>query len=768
MSELKIKINNLVKILEKFNKRFTINEVGDYQHFIRVTSFYLVLTLLLTVPVVLNFFSSVPSWGSDTMQVIGVSGEKANFFEDVGLLRGVFNEIKNSSFNILSIYAIFQIIFGRIVAYNILFIFSFVASGVSTYYLVRYLTKSKPAALVAGIIFAFSPFHFHNSMSTNVGTMHQEWLPLFALFLFKFFEELKPKDFFWMAFFLFLIGFTEHQLLAFTLIFILLFILYKLFSEPKKFLRLRLWVFAIISLSAFSFIFFLLFKPYLSVAHSADNYLNAGYKATVKYSNDLWAVLVPPSFHSFWPQAMSEIKEKFIRKPSSLHSVYVGYSVLLLLITSFFVKLLVKYRLKRNNEKEKTIPLKGLVFWIMVAISFWLLSLGPQLSAQGPIDPPIKMPYWLIYKYLPYYENIRTVGRFFVYAMLGLAVCAGWSLAVTADSFSKRENKPNELNSSNAKENFFWLIRKNIFYIVVALIIILEFLPVPLKTNSLNHSSIYERMGQDKEKYSIIEVPGSTDYNFASRVLVWKSIHRKNTVNDYDFARVIDDHFAFQKSTPIINELLYGLPNDSKSDKDIFKDSFYSISNDILSYYNVRYIILDKEGLKGKPEKGKPNLIFSGKAYIKNVVKCSAEFEDDFAYACQVEQKKPEGIFLALDMTNDNWIGKSRDEKNGLRRWAQSGAVIRVVNMSQEVKDKTLSFSVKVYRPLSLSLLFNGKEVLSKYLTQIDKKINISSEISGILPGENKLEFVITSADGKPVKTEKKSESVIIYNVALE
>ena len=85
--------------------------------------------------------------------------------------------------------------FGRIAGYNILFFLSFILSGFGAYLLANYFTKNKSAALIAGVIFAFSPFHIHNALGTNVGTMHQEWLPLFALYLFKFFEDLKLKNF---------------------------------------------------------------------------------------------------------------------------------------------------------------------------------------------------------------------------------------------------------------------------------------------------------------------------------------------------------------------------------------------------------------------------------------------------------------------------------------------------------------------------------------------------------------------------------------------
>src|SRR4030042_2919599 len=193
---------------------------------LKIIIFYGVLTVILTWPFAWHFFSSVPSFGPDTMQVIGTAGERVNVIKDLGFWKGSFELAKRSEFNIVTLYAYFQMIFGRIAGYNILFFLSFVLSGFGAYLLAYYFTRSKPASLVAGVIFAFSPFHMHNSLSTNVGTMHQEWLPFFGLYLFKFFEDLSFKNFSLVGLFLILIGMAEHQMLAFTALFILFFLIY--------------------------------------------------------------------------------------------------------------------------------------------------------------------------------------------------------------------------------------------------------------------------------------------------------------------------------------------------------------------------------------------------------------------------------------------------------------------------------------------------------------------------------------------------------------
>jgi hypothetical protein len=732
---------------------------------LRVIVFFTVLTVILTWPSAWNFFSSVPSTGVDTMQVVGVAGEKANVLSDEGIFKGTIDLIKRSEFTITTLYAYFQLIFGRIVGYNILFFFSFALSGFGTYLLALYFTKNKPASLVAGIIFAFSPFHVHNALGTNVGTMHQEWLPFFALYLFKFFEKLNLKNFLLTVFFLMLIGFSEHQLLAFTAIFIIFFLIYKLIVEPKKYLRPKFWAYSLGSAAVLCVVFFFMFRSLFTIAGSDNNFLDAGLKSAVKYSNDSLSIFVPPNSHSFWPNSFPELRDQFKRNSDSGYSAYAGYSVLLLSLLAVFGS---------RYLKKGGLQAKGIFFWLAVALGFFVLSWGPHLHYKGVLDPPVKMPYWLIYQYLPFYENIRTVGRFFIWSMLGFSVLAAWGMAFINFQFSTLPTGRQVFNFQKKyrnEEGSGWKLntKEKILYISVGLIIILEFLAVPFKTNSLLHSSFYEKLGQDKEKYSVLEVPGSTSYDFASRDLVWKSIHRKPTVNGYDFARVNKEAHIFQRGTPIIRTLLYDIPSGSDgSDSDIMKNSYYSISNEILGYYGIRYVILDKKGLESDGEKGEANMFYPAKAYVSSVIKCADIHEDEYLYACRVSAPEATGhMFLAMDNSNTHWIGKS-EAKNGLQRWAEDGAGMKLVNMSSQPQNGRLSFNLKISKPLGIKIFFNGAEIYNRYITAINDKQQISADLQGILPGENEIIFGVYGADGAGIESDKKADTARIYGVYLE
>ena len=272
-----------------------------------------------------------------------------------------------------------------------------------------------------------------------------------------------------------------------------------------------------------------------------------------------------------------------------------------------------------------------------------------------------------------------------------------------------------------------------------------------------------------RTNYSVLEVPGNTSYDFASRDLVWKSIHRKNTINGYDFARVIDNHYTFQRGTPIIRTLLYDIPNGADgNDTDIMKNSYYDISSEILNYYNIRWIILDKQGLKGNPEKGDPDMFYPAKAYISSVIKCSDVHTDDYLYACEIDRSQtPSHMFLAMDYSNPHWIGKST-AKNGLQRYAENGAGMKLVNMTGKNQNSRLDFNMKVSKPLMVKVFLNGQEVFNKYITNIGQKQAISADLPNIKPSENDITFGVYGADNSEIHSDKKTDTAAIYQVDVE
>lgn len=71
-------------------------------------------------------------------------------------------------------------LFPLIQVYNFIFIFIFVASGLTAFFLAFYLTRNYPGSLLSGYIYTFSEFHFAHAQG-HLQTVSLEWIPLFLL-----------------------------------------------------------------------------------------------------------------------------------------------------------------------------------------------------------------------------------------------------------------------------------------------------------------------------------------------------------------------------------------------------------------------------------------------------------------------------------------------------------------------------------------------------------------------------------------------------------
>lgn len=88
------------------------------------------------------------------------------------------------------------------VLFNLAFWIAFALSGFGMFLLVRYLTGRVAIAVIAGILFAFSPFRLDNL--THLQYASQEWLPFVVLSFLKFFKGREKKWAFAAAAFLWL------------------------------------------------------------------------------------------------------------------------------------------------------------------------------------------------------------------------------------------------------------------------------------------------------------------------------------------------------------------------------------------------------------------------------------------------------------------------------------------------------------------------------------------------------------------------------------
>ncbi len=155
---------------------------------------YVILAIVATYPLILDMNHSIYGYpGDSTGSIWYIWWRKFAIVHGLSptlipFVSAPFGADYSASINVPG-YMFPQILIALVVneifAYNVCLILSFIIAGITMYYLARYLTKNRAAAAIAGLIFAFSPFHFAHAMGHLGIVMGLQWLPLYALCLMK-------------------------------------------------------------------------------------------------------------------------------------------------------------------------------------------------------------------------------------------------------------------------------------------------------------------------------------------------------------------------------------------------------------------------------------------------------------------------------------------------------------------------------------------------------------------------------------------------------
>jgi hypothetical protein len=267
----------------------------------------------------------------------------------------------------------------------------------------------------------------------------------------------------------------------------------------------------------------------------------------------------------------------------------------------------------------------------------------------------------------------------------------------------------------------------------------------------MRYSSFYDDLSKQKEDFSIIDIPGSTSYDYASKLMIYNQIHGRNNYAGLDFARVVEGRWDFQKNTPIIYDLLYSLPNGGKPPaKEIVNDYNYNLATKILNFYNIKYIIVSKAYLD-------VDKTFDGQAFentlnfIDGHIKAKVVHEDKYLIAFKVNQSDHlNGWFLRMDTIDDFW-GKKEGQVGSVARWARDGARLYLVYMGEETTNIRFFFKTKIKNLRKVQVYMNDE--LQDEFDIKEKKEEHNVLLNNVHPGENLIVFRIFDNEGNPVES---------------
>lgn len=384
----------------------------------------------------------------------------------------------------VQIFPIYLATKNPILCYNLLFVSTFVLSGLGMYLFVREVTGRPRAAFVAGLLFAFVPYRL--AQASHLQVLSSQWMPL-ALYGFRRYVDTGRR--------LPLVGGTVALIaqnlscgyfLLYFAPFAAAYVLWEIAARARWRDR-RLWIdlltaAAVTVLATAPFLI-----PYARVREQLQ--LTRSLPEIVRYSADVYAYFTAFPAHRLWadvatafPRAEGELfmgalplvlaaigiavwlwrgilqstPEDFTPSNRTVRWLVAGLVSIATLYAAamvgviFFRRYVIELGVVSVRVSDATRPLVVVLacvgallaispdvrrrlaalgrrpdaFFLIVLVMAWWLSLGPSPRALGrPVD--IFAPYGLLLDHVPGYDGMRVPARFAMVVALALAVLAG-------------------------------------------------------------------------------------------------------------------------------------------------------------------------------------------------------------------------------------------------------------------------------------------------------------------------------------------------------
>ena len=312
-----------------------------------------------------------------------------------------------------------QYMAGFAIAYNVIFLLTFVLTALTTYWLAFHLLGQRLPAFLAGAFFAFSPFRW--DQLGHLQLLSTMLIPVYILLVIKGREGLakggwRPWIYFSLAGLA--LAITAYDTEYYSVFLIIFSALYFVFYVPLKgdLPAIRRWGLLLAGLLVSGIIFAALFSPMLLAAArelaANGDYVSFPAGKTAAYGADLLAFLVPHSF--------SQFLGSFFDYAPNTDTTFLGWMAVLLALVGL-------WRFRRRRD---------VWLWGLTALLSAALALGPDLKIMGRVTG-LPGPYLLI-THVPVISAVRVPARFAAITMLAVAILAGYGLSALFGALKNR------------------------------------------------------------------------------------------------------------------------------------------------------------------------------------------------------------------------------------------------------------------------------------------------------------------------------------------
>jgi hypothetical protein len=494
----------------------------------------------------------------------------------------------------LAALPIWEISKNPVLAHNFVFLLAFLTSALGMYALARHLVKNDFAAVVAGTIYAFSPFMFAHLSQLQVVTAGG--IPLALLFLHKFFESNRRRDILLFTLF-YVVQFLANGYYGMYLSFFSGFLILIWTISKKKYKEERFWG----SLGLFFTIALVCVGPFLYQYVQVRNEM--GFAREPGLSASLGSFLATAAINRLY----GRITAPFLRPEGEL---FPGLAAIALAIFGFVTIIRARKTPGESQKIGKPLPplirlVLGLINFLMIGVGIlcllimasggWEVSLGRGLTfhAHGLTNPLLILsglilirlflkrafqgqlrnialaepgvpglyagifllaflfslgsqgPYMLLYKYVPGFNGLRVPSRFHIFVMLSLSIFAAYGI---------KQLFPNGAG-----------LRKSIMKIMVVLVILVEYasMPLPLKTVPVKRQipEVYRWLAAKKEKEVVVELPLASAEKGVGLTecfrVYYSAYHWKKLINGYSgyFPQIYNELCRRWKDMPVAQNI---------------------------------------------------------------------------------------------------------------------------------------------------------------------------------------------------------------------
>lgn len=664
--------------------------------YLSIFGIYLIVSLLMSLPMILSSTHFVAGTGGDPWQVLWRFDHKQQQLGEAlsthSLGNFLFTEFLGGGTPRLINLSVWpwmplHIVFGEPFTYNLIWLLSFVLAGYGMYLVVHYLVHKTleikhidKGALLAGGIYMFLPYHVAHAMG-HFGALQIQWLPFIILLSIVWFYRPSTWKTVGLGVLLTLQAWSEHHYMLWLGVLLLVTVILKYPAIKVQFMRHKkdLVRYGLLLLAFLVFGVLLPYLPTIRLAVSGSGSLELGEDQLTRFSADLFSYVVPAPFHTIWgPFFQTQFADSFTGNISE-STLYLG--VVSLLLLAFF---------------HQPIPQPQFRYWGIVLLVFMLISFGPSLHVFGVVTS-IPLPYALI-SHLPVISTVRAVARAGVIVGLSLSVLIGLLL-------SKQ-------------------LRRVGSTAILAGLLALDFLFLPVPMQSTVPSPAYAEV-KKMPGSSLIEIPAATNYTIASRALYESISHGKDVVGNIALERAATSSAQdVSKILPGIRQILYLRTTELREGRNEFFDQSLADSLlDTMAWLKAKSILVHKDSLSP--------LQFSALDRFFQSISLNREDFDDVVLYTIPDNKVGDGVFLTR---GEGWEHVGYDEKRGaVFAEIPSRAIVSITNITDKPKYVRLRLPLAPESASGVNIRYGDKTFSSNQQIQV-------------APGENMLEIEATDA----------------------